>query len=293
MKINLLGIPKNPGCYLFKNKSGKVIYIGKAKNLSNRVKSYFQHRSVYSKDRNSGVKQDLGSKTDILVSNIDSVEFFITDNEVESLILENNLIKKYKPKYNISLKDSKRYAFIQITDEEYPRLLVARKRENNGRYYGPFVSGLLRDYIIEVLRKTFKIRTCKRLPKKECLRYSIGLCSAPCISEISKENYLQNIKSVELVLKGKVKNLVKILNKRMKEYSKEQKFENAIEARNQIIAVKTLEEKQKMERNKQYDEDVINYIIEKDKVYLMLFNLFKRFKCMTNIFFELKLFLIK
>ena len=188
--MNLKEIPEKPGCYLYKNKLGKIIYIGKAKNLKKRVNSYFN-------------KKHDDAKTIALVENIDSVEFIITKTEVEALILENNLIKKNKPRYNIDLKDSKRYAFIQVTDEEFPRLLVARKREGGGRFYGPFVSGKARDYILEVLRRTFRVRTCKKLPKRKCMQYDIGLCSGPCVKKISKEDYLQNIKSAEMVLKGK------------------------------------------------------------------------------------------
>ena len=252
-------IPSNPGCYLFKDKFGKIIYIGKAKDLKKRVLSYFN-------------RTEESAKTQALVESVDSVDFLVTDNEVEALILENNLIKKFKPKYNINLKDSKRYAYIQITNEEFPRLLIARNREGEGKFYGPFVSAASRDYILEALIKIFKIRTCKKLPKKECLRYSIGLCSAPCINNLSKEEYLGRVKAAELVLKGRIRNLIKILDFKMKENSRILNYEAALEIKNQIEAVKTLEERQKMERDKDYDEDIINYVIIKDKVYLMLFN---------------------
>ena len=257
--INLKEIPEKPGCYLYKGKYGKIIYIGKAKNLKKRVTSYFS-------------KKHEDAKTIALVENIDSVEFIVTKTEVEALILENNLIKKNKPKYNIDLKDSKRYAFIEITDEEFPRLLIARKRSGSGKFFGPFVSGISRDYVIRTLRKIFKIRTCKKLPKRKCMQYDIGLCSGPCIKKITKEDYLENMKSCEMVLKGKTKQVVTILTSRMKAFSANQDFERALETRNQIRAIKELREKQNMERNKDYNEDLINWIIHEGKVYLMIFN---------------------
>jgi excinuclease ABC subunit C len=264
--VDLSGIPNDFGCYLFKNSDGVVIYVGKAKDLSKRVKSYFSKRHE-------------DSKTRALVSHIVDVDFVVTDSEVEALILENNLIKKYKPKYNIDLKDSKRYAYIEVTREEFPRLLVARSRSavdesgrKRGRLYGPFVSGMSRDYVLRMLQRVFMIRTCKKLPRKICMRYSIGLCSGPCEKKISKSDYLRDVKSAEMVLKGKTSELVKSLSFRMKEFSGRQDYERALEVRNQIKAVKEMGERQKMERQKSYDEDIINWKIWKDVVYLTLFN---------------------
>ena len=139
-KFDRSTIPKNPGVYIFKDRLNNIIYIGKAKNLKNRVSSYFS-------SNNHSIK------TKFLVKNINDIDYIIVDNEVESLLLENKLIKKHKPKYNINLKDSKRYAFIQITNEEYLRLLVARKRDGKGKLFGPFVSGMSRDYVLEDLKK--------------------------------------------------------------------------------------------------------------------------------------------
>lgn len=257
--IDLSGVPHEPGCYLFRSSDGAVIYIGKAKDLAKRVKSYF-------------VKTHDSVKTNVLVSHIKGVDFVVTDTEVEALILENNLIKKNKPKYNIDLKDSKRYAYILVTDEEFPRMLVARKREERGRYYGPFVSAMSRDYVLEALKKIFQIRTCNKLPKRKCMRLDIGLCSGPCVGAISKKDYLESVKSVEMVLKGKTGEVVKKLTARMKAYSEGMNFERALETKNQIGAIRKLSERQKMERQKVYDEDIINYKVWKDSVYLTLFN---------------------
>lgn len=250
-------IPKKPGCYLFKDSSNKILYIGKAKNLKKRVKSYFN--------------KALDQKTELLVQKAKDIEFFVTDTEVESLILENTLIKKHKPKYNINLKDSKKYAYIKLTNEQFPRLIVARKKTSKSKYFGPFVSASDRDYILEVLKKTFKIRTCKRLRKKACLRYHINLCDAPCIGKISEHEYNEQVDLAISVLNGDTKELIFQLEKKMENAAENQKYEKAKKYRDQIASLRYLEEKQKMDRNKKYDEDIINYTIKDSKVYLMVF----------------------
>jgi excinuclease ABC subunit C len=260
--IDLGNIPKEPGCYQFKSKSNIILYIGKAKDLRKRVKSYFQ-------------KTHHDPKTEALIKHIHSVDYIVTDNEVEALILENNLIKKHQPKFNIDFKDAKRYAYIEITSDDFPRLLIARNNRGKGKFFGPFVSAAARDYIIYVLRRSFQVRTCKKLPKRACLRYHINLCQAPCIGEISKTQYQENISSVKKILKGKYNELVKSLTKKMETASNSQRFERAMELRNQIAAIKSLKEKQAMERKKKVNEDIINYIIKNDRVYLILFNVYK------------------
>lgn len=255
-------IPTNSGCYIFKDKDNTIIYVGKAKNLQKRVSSYF-------------LKKDHDIKTQALVKNIRNVEFFITSNELEALILENNLIKKYKPKYNIDLKDSQRYAYILITDEKYPRLLTARDKKIKGKYFGPFVSGDDRNHILKVLRDKFQIRTCRNLPKKACLRYHINLCSAPCINLISQSDYNASITKIEYFLKGNSKELIIQLEQEMKESSQKLLFEQAKIIRDQILALESLSEKQKLEKEKKYDEDIINYVVDANKVYLIVFNINK------------------
>lgn len=259
---DLYKIPSSPGCYLFRDSAKKIIYIGKARDLKKRVSSYFQ-------------KKDHDPKTGQLVKNIDSVEFITTDNESEALILENTLIKKHRPKYNIDLKDSKRYAFLRITDEEYPRLLTARDRKAKGKYFGPFVSGSERKDIQETLTRIFRIRTCRKFPTRPCLRHHINLCDAPCVNLISKEDYNSGIGKAEMALKGHTKELSELLHEEMKKYSSEKKFEKALSARNQIQALEGLSEKQKMERDRRYNEDIMNYFVKDNKVYLMLFNIYK------------------
>lgn len=266
-KINLKKLPHNPGCYLFLNKQGKIIYVGKTKDLKKRVSSYFRNK-------------DTNQKTKALVKKINSLDFIVTDSEVEALLLENNLIKKYKPRYNINLKDSKSYAFIELTKESFPRLLITRteltkKEKITGELFGPFPSAESRKYTLDLLNKIFKLRTCKKLPKKKCIRYDLGLCSAPCVNKISKEEYEESVLLAKRVLKGDINFVVDELSKKMNKASKSKEFEKAIDFRNGIHFLNQLKEKQKVERTKKYDEDIINYLILNGQVYLMIFNVHK------------------
>ena len=261
--INLSKIPNEPGCYLFKDKNEKIIYIGKAKNLKKRVSSYF-------------TKKDLDSKTFSLVENISSLDFIVTKNEIEALLLENNLIKKNKPKYNIILKDSKEYSYILLTKENFPRFVILREKpKENQTVFGPFTSAEQRDQILKYINKYFKLRTCKTLPKTPCIRYHIDQCSAPCINKINKDDYLQKINLVSKILKGKTTEVLKNLEKKMILFSKNNNFESALVLRDQINAINYLSLKQNVEKIKEYDQDLINYIIYKDKAYFILFNIFK------------------
>lgn len=263
-KLDLSTVPENPGCYIYSDIKGKVIYIGKAKNLRKRVLSYFR-------------KKGLDPKTERMVQDIRSLEFIITDNEVEALILENTLIKKHTPKYNIELKDAKSYAFIRMTDDQFPRLLIARLKDQKlkGEFFGPFVSAAARDYIMAVMNKTFRLRTCKRFPKKPCLRHHINVCDAPCAGKISVEDYREKIKKVRVALKGKAQDLIKTMSDDMKKASGDLNFEYALELRNQVSALKRLLDKQNMDRRKNYNEDIVHYMIKNDHVYLALFNVYK------------------
>jgi excinuclease ABC subunit C len=266
-KINFSELPVSPGCYIYKNSKGKIIYIGKAKNLKKRVSNYF-------------TKKDLDPKTAALVSHITQMDFIVTNSEVEALLLEDSLIKKHKPKYNIDLKDSKSYAFVELTKEEFPRLIIARsdiakKRKDTGKLFGPFVSAESRNQVLDTLNKTFKLRTCKKLPKKKCLRYDLGICSAPCINAISKKEYSEDVENASLVLKGKDTELLKKIGSSMKKASKEMNYEKALALRNQSQAIEYLREKQNVERQKKFDEDIINYLVKENTVYLMVFNIYK------------------
>jgi excinuclease ABC subunit C len=254
-------VTSDPGCYLFKDDLNNVIYIGKAKNLKKRVKSYFQ-------------KNDLDAKTKSLIENIGSVDVIVTDTDVEALILENNLIKKHQPKYNIDLKDSKNYAYIQLTQEAYPRLQIARKKIGKGSFFGPFVSAQERDHVLYVVNKTFKLRKCRRMPKKPCLRSHINLCCTPCTGEIDEDDYKRLVEKAKLTLKGRSKELIRALENEMTHTSDNLNFERAIEIRDQIESLKNLSERQNVDRQRRHDETIINFIVRKGVVYLLMFNIY-------------------
>ncbi|MFW5865802.1 MAG: excinuclease ABC subunit UvrC [Nanoarchaeota archaeon] len=239
-------LPSQPGCYFFKDMTGDIIYIGKAKNLKKRVSTYFS-------------KEIQDTKTSVLVEEIRDVEFIVTKDEVEALILESNLIRKHKPRFNIELKYGSRYAWIVLTDERFPRLLTARNKNLQGDYFGPFTSGQSRRTLIETLQKKFYIRTCKTLPKKPCLRYHLGLCKAPCVSYQSEEEYNDTMDVVRRYLQGDNKKLVEELKKEMEEHSRQQKFEKAKERKEQIEALTYLQKRMLVDNDRLEEQDVIWY----------------------------------
>ena len=261
--ISKISIPSHSGIYLMKDKDEKIIYIGKAKNLKNRVRSYFAKNQNY--------------KTQKLVQNISDIEFVLTDNESEAFLLEANLIKRYRPIYNIELKDQQRYTYLRLTDEKYPRLLVARRMRTGkflggGRIYGPFTSGSSKLLTIGTLRKTFKIRICKTLPKKACLEYHLGNCEAPCEYKEAQDNYPKNIAELESILKGKqqMQDFVKKLQSDMKQASESMEFERAKEIRDTLQRLGSLQTSQKMEYVENApDEDYFGIKIEEQTALVM------------------------
>jgi excinuclease ABC subunit C len=257
--IDLATLPHTPGCYLFSDTTGEIIYIGKAKDLKKRVTSYFQ-------------KKDHDVKTEALVANITSVDLMITNTETEALILENTLIKKHQPHYNIDLKDSKRFAYIELTKEPYPRIGIARRTvRGEATYFGPFVSAMARDEILRVVKRIFAIRPCRKLPKRACLRYHMGSCSGPCIGAVSEEAYRVQVERASALLRGKGTELLKSLQDEMAECSRTMEYERALTLRNQIAAIEGLGERQHVARPRETDEDVIGYTISGDTMYLMVF----------------------
>lgn len=260
--ISLEVLPEQPGCYLFKNSVGIVIYVGKAKNLKKRVSSYF-----------SKIIHD--AKTEALIKQISDIDYIITNTEEEALILENNLVKKHIPKYNILLKDGKRFAYLVLTNEDYPRVIVSRDIKEDGQKFGPFTSGTERELIYETLVKHFMLRTCNRFPKKPCIRYAIKLCSAPCVNLISKEEYSKTVKEVTQVLSGNIDSLIRELKENMIKYSENMEFEKAKTEKDKILALEHLKLRQNVERNKEYNEDVIYYYANKDNSYILIFNVYK------------------
>ncbi len=230
-------MPKLPGCYQYFDATGEIIYIGKAKNLYNRVSSYFV-----------GDKKD-SPKLQVMVPQIKKIECMVVNSEVEALILENELIKKHKPKYNILLKDDKKFPYFLITKEEYPRITVIRKANKNalkGRYYGPYTDIRAMHATLEVINKLFPIKKCTtpKYKSRPCLYYDINQCCAPCQKKISKEDYEKIIKNVELFLSGKRKELIKKLKEQMEKSSKKQDFETALLMRNSILDIEKTMEKQ-------------------------------------------------
>jgi len=241
-------LPSSPGCYLFLDENGVVIYVGKAKDLKKRVSSYFQ-------------KKDHDPKTALLVTKIKKIDFVIVKNEVEAFLLENNLIKKYYPHFNLDLKDSRRYAYIRLIEEEIPYFEVARVREKKANYFGPFVSGSVRKTIMDIISRNFKVLTQK--PSLQLKKV------------MNKEGYEERVNQVKKILKGKVDELIEELEKNMKVHSDKNNFEYAITLRNQIEALKTLKEKQKVELARNIDAHIINYEISNGEVHLLLFNVRK------------------
>ncbi|MBP1927941.1 excinuclease ABC subunit C [Methanolinea mesophila] len=251
-------LPAEPGCYLFKDKNGAIIYVGKAKNLKKRVASYFQ-------------KRDHDKKTRKMLSLAESLDYLVTANEVEALILENSLIKTNHPRFNINLRDAKQYAYIQFTDDPFPRVCIARRSEGKGQFFGPFVSAAERDYVLSVVKRIFRLRTCKRLTGRACLRYHIHTCSAPCRGMIDQDAYREQVKRASMVLKGRSRDLIGELRQEMAACAESQDYERAMVLRDQTQAIERLSGKQDMARQVQGDEDIIHYLAHAGNIYLMLF----------------------
>lgn len=218
------------------NAAGEIIYVGKAKNLKKRVSSYFQ-------------KQDHSPKTTTMVAQIDNIQIVITDNENEALILENQFIKKYRPRYNVVFRDDKTYPYIFLSDEKYPRLSIHRgSQRKKGNYFGPFTGSTAARYSIGLMQKLFLIRQCEnsvfKYRSRPCLQYQIKRCSASCVDKISQADYLKDVELVKLFYQGKNDSVIQSLNARMERASKNLEFEKAAEIRDQIIQLRRVLEKQ-------------------------------------------------
>lgn len=254
-------LPDKPGVYIMKNSLGEVIYVGKAKVLKNRVRQYFQNSKNHSE------------KVRAMVKNIAEFEYIVTDSEMEALILECNLIKKYSPRYNIALKDDKFYPFIKITtNEDFPRVYVTRNFAKDGnRYFGPYTNGTAVYEVMGLIKKLFPLRTCKKAiveggePTRACLNYHINLCKAPCAGYISKAEYWEMIDEIINILNGTDTSIIKKLKLEMEKAAEELEFEKAAKIRDRILAIELISEKQKMFTAKEGDEDFIDlYTDEKD-----------------------------
>lgn len=255
LKQTLKLLPSLPGCYIYYNRNGEVIYVGKAKILKRRVMSYFnrKHDSV---------------KVNVLVSQIERLEYIITNTEVEALILESHLIKKYKPKYNILLKDDKKYPYFLITDEDFPRITIVRKKNMNpekGRYYGPYTDIRAMHATLDFLKKIFPLKQCKtpKFKDRPCLYYHIGRCMAPCQNMVTSEEYKNIVKQAELFLSGKQYELMKQIKEQMQKYSDTLQFEKAAKLRDSYNDLaKTLEKQKVVYENTKLNEDVISLMAD-------------------------------
>ncbi|MEJ2251418.1 MAG: excinuclease ABC subunit UvrC [Candidatus Lokiarchaeota archaeon] len=273
VELQRKSLPNEPGVYLYKNKENEIIYIGKAKNLKKRVSSYFT-KSSYNDPY-------YAEKINELVKQINSIEFIVTENEKEALILENILIKKHTPRFNVFMRDSKTYPWVMITySEEFPRIRIMRnpsKYNQENLFLGPYTDKKEIQRILRDLRKLFPYCSCKKkvkLRERPCLYYQLNLCPGPCIKAISKKEYLENhIKKIEMFLKGETTELMAQIRNRMEKASKTQNYEIAAFWRDKLDAIENSTKKQNVLLSDEIDKDIIGYYEEKDYVSLNLIHI--------------------
>lgn len=267
LQEKLKNLPTNAGVYIHKNSDGKILYVGKAKNLKNRVRSYFQN------------SRNHDAKTRELVKRIADFEFIVVDNEVEALVLESNLIKKHKPRFNVLLKDDKQYPHLKMTNEPFPKVVITRKILKDGAsYYGPFLPASLARRTLDLVNRAFHMRTCDieidgKLPRP-CLEYHLKRCLAPCVKELCKpDEYNQAAADVKLLLEGKNKQLADDLQGRMWQFAERENYELAAKYRDLHKTVLALGEQQKMALTAERDVDIIGFYREKERLALQLFTM--------------------
>ena len=256
-KLELL--PDNPGCYLYKDNIGEIIYVGKAKNLKNRVKSYFT--GTHNK------------KTQTLVSKIEDLEYIIVNSEKEALLLENNLIKKYRPYFNIRLKDDKSYPYLMITKEEHPRLLMTRKYKKNNKniYFGPDVDLKSATEVKKILGKIYPLRKCNPVEKRPCMYYQIGECIGPCAKKITADDYKSQISKIKSFLTGNTKEILADLQSKMQEHIKNLEFEAAGQVHNYIKSIEVSVQNQVVADSTNVDRDYIGFTFNNDYICIQIF----------------------
>ena len=265
LKLIVQNLPEKPGCYQYLDEQGTVIYVGKAKNLKRRVSSYF-------------LKENQTDKTRMLVSRISDLKYIVVETEWDAFLLENNLIKRYKPRYNILLKDDKTYPSICITREDYPRVFKTRKIIRNGsEYYGPFSHTGTLNGLLQIIAQAYKVRTC-RLPLteeaikagkyKECLEYHIKNCPAPCIGHVSKADYNAQIAEIREILKGRSQDLTRSMMQEMKKLSAEMRFEEAQEVKVRFDTIMEFREKSRVVDTGLDNVDVYNIDNDEDVVFV-------------------------
>ncbi|CAH2716309.1 UvrABC system protein C [Neobacillus rhizosphaerae] len=258
IKQKLTLLPDQPGCYLMKDRQGTIIYVGKAKVLKNRVRSYF----TGSHD----------GKTLRLVNEIEDFEYIVTSTNIEALLLELNLIKKYDPKYNIMLKDDKSYPFIKLTAERHPKLIITRKvKKDKGKYFGPYPNVGAANETKKLLDRIYPLRKCSTLPDRVCLYYHLGQCLAPCVNEVAEVQYKQMTDEITRFLNGGYKEIKKELSEKMTAAAEELDFERAKEFRDKITHIETIMEKQKITMTDFTDRDVFGYAVDKGWMCVQVF----------------------
>ena len=256
-KLELL--PDNPGCYLYKDNIGEIIYVGKAKNLKNRVKSYFT--GTHNK------------KTQTLVSKIEDFEYIIVNSEKEALLLENNLIKKYRPYFNIRLKDDKSYPYLMITKEEHPRLLMTRKYKKNNKniYFGPYVDIKSATEVKKILDKIYPLRKCNPVEKRPCMYYQIGECIGPCAKKITTDDYKMQISKIKSFLTGNTKEILSDLRTKMQEHIKNLEFEAAGQIHSYIKSIEVSVQNQVVADSTNVDRDYIGFSFNDEYICIQIF----------------------
>jgi excinuclease ABC subunit C len=265
IKERLDSIPTRPGVYLMKGEADEVLYVGKAINLRNRLRSYFQASSA------------LSPRVRRLVENAADLDFFVTDSELEALILECNLIKRHRPHYNVRLKDDKRYPYVKISwQEDFPRVTVVRRMHADGaRYFGPYTSSSAMRQTLDLLRRIFPYLTCKRkitgTDDRACLYHHIGRCLAPCIGAVSRDEYREMMEQVCLFLEGKGEEIIASLKRRMETAAENMEFERAAGLRDQIAAVERVIERQRVVTASSVDQDALGIAGEDGEVCVQVF----------------------
>lgn len=258
LKDKLGVLPEKPGCYLMKNAVGEIIYVGKAKVLKNRVRSYF----TGSHD----------GKTQLLVSEITDFEYIVVSSAIEALILECNLIKQHNPRYNVMLKDDKTYPYIKITNEKQPRLEITRKvLKDKARYFGPYPNAGDAGEVKKLLDRLYPLRKCKTMPKQVCLYYHLGQCLAPCVYDVSQEENQRLVDEISRFLDGGHEEMKKQLTEKMLHASENMDFERAKEYRDQIKSIEAVMEKQKITMADTVDRDIIGYAVDKGWMCIQIF----------------------
>src|SRR5690606_16594334 len=251
-------LPDQPGCYLMKDRQNTIIYVGKAKVLKNRVRSYF----TGSHD----------AKTQRLVGEIEDFEYIVTSSDIEALILELNLIKKHEPEYNIMLKDDKTYPYLKITGERHPKLVITRQvKKDKGKYFGPYPNAYAASETKKLLDRLYPLRKCHTMPDRVCLYYHLGQCLAPCVKPVEKDTYREMIDGISRFLNGGFREVKQELTEKMSEAAENLEFERAKEYRDQISHIESVMEKQKMAMNDFTNRDVFAYAVDKGWMCVQVF----------------------